>query len=209
MRIADDTSKYVPCPDLGTRCIVRSDVKHFAGICALTVVCSSVVLGQTVAVPAKWVGTWALNVPKSTFGTILIPGAPVGFTVGSQTLIIKQTAREIRLSGETVFSDSNGSHSGHDDNSLSLDGRETVVGPISLSFSRIDDSTFDIVSKVNISNRNLGEVSRFSFSSDGRTLTETKTQTEREVVPEGVDKITGAVIRTSTSVLVFNKIPEK
>ncbi|MBZ5632491.1 MAG: hypothetical protein LAO55_05115 [Acidobacteriia bacterium] len=162
-------------------------MKHFAGVCALTVY-GSLVLGQTVAVPAKWVGTWALNVKTSTFGTILIPGAPVGFTVGSQTLSIKQTAQEIRLSGETVFSDSNGSHSAHDDNSLSLDGRETVVGAISLSFRRIDDSTFDIVSKAKINNRNFGEVSRFSFSSDGGTLTETKTQTEREVVPEGVDK---------------------
>jgi hypothetical protein len=167
------------------------------------------VLGQTAAVPTKWVGTWALDVPKSTFGTILIPGAPVGFTVGSQSLSIKRTAREIRLSGDTVFSDISGSHSSHDDNSLSLDGRETVVGPISLSFRRIDDSTFDIVSKISISGRDFGEVSRFSFSSDGRTLTETKTQTEREVVPEGVDKNAGAVIRTSTAVLVFNRIPEK
>jgi hypothetical protein len=170
--------------------------------------CSSVVLGQTAGVPTKWVGIWALNVQKSTLGTILMPGAPVGFKVGGQVLRIKQTTRGIRLTGETVFSDSNGSHSSHDDNSLSLDGRETV-GPGSLSFRRIDDSTFDIVSKVNISGRNLGEVSRFSFSFDGRTLTETKTQTVREVVPEGVDKSTGAVIRTSTSVLVFNRIPEK
>ena len=78
-------------------------------------------------------GTWSLNVPKSTFGTILLPGF-VGVKVGSQTLSIKRTAREIRISGETVFSDGNGSHSSHEDNSLSLDGRETVVGPISLSF---------------------------------------------------------------------------
>ena len=184
-------------------------MKYFAGVCALTVVCSFVALGQPAAVPPKWVGAWTLDVPKSTFGRILVPGAPVGFTIDSQTLNIKQSTREIRISGETVFADSTGSHSGHDDNSLSIDGRETVVGPISLSFRRIDDSTFDIVSKINISNRNLGEVSRFSVSPDGRTLTETKTQTEREVVPEGVDKTTGAVIRTSTAVLVFNKIPEK
>jgi hypothetical protein len=138
-----------------------------------------------------------------------MPGAPVGFKVESQTFSIEQTTREIRFSGETVFSDSNGTHSVHEDSSLSLDGRETVAGPVSLSFRRIDDSTFDIVGKVDISSRNLGEVSRFSFSSDGRTLTETKMQTEREVVPDGVDKTTGAVIRISTSVLVFNKIPEK
>jgi hypothetical protein len=184
-------------------------VKHFVGICALTVVCSSAVLGQTSAVPTKWMGTWALNVQKSSFGTTLLPGAPVGFKFGSQTISIRQSAVEIRLSGETVFSDTNGTHSAHDDNSLSLDGRETIVGPVSLSFRRIDDSTFDIVSKANISGRNFGEVSRFSFSSDGRTLTETKTQTEKEVVPEGVDKTKGAVIRSSTSVLVFSKIPEK
>jgi hypothetical protein len=154
------------------------------------------------------VGTWALNVQKSTFGTILLPGF-AGFKAGSQTLTIKQSAGEITLSGETVFSDSRGSHSSHDDSSLSLDGRETVAGPVSLSVRRIDDSTFEIVSKANISKRNFGELSRFSFSSDGRTLIETKTQTEREVVPAGVDESTGAVIRASTSVLVFNRIPEK
>lgn len=120
-------------------------------------------LDPTAAVPIKWVGRWALNVQNSTFGTILIPGAPVGVAVG-QTLSIKPTAREIRLSAETVFSDNNGSHSSHDDTSLSLDGRENLVGPVSPSFRRIDDSTFDIVSKINISNRNVGEVSRFSFS---------------------------------------------
>lgn len=183
-------------------------MKHFAAISALTVICSSAVLGQTAALE-KWVGTWALNILKSTFVTALLPGAPVGFKFGSQTISIRQSAVEIRLSAETVFSDTNGSHSNHDDNSLSLDGRETVVGPISLSFKRIDDSAFEIVSKATISGRNFGEVSRFSFSSDGKTLTETKTQTEREAVPEGVDKTAGAVIRTSTSVLVFNRISEK
>ena len=147
--------------------------------------------------------------PKIDLRDDLVPDAPVGFKVGSQTLSIKQTAQEIRLSGETVFSDSNGSHSAHDDTSLSLDGKEALVGPISLSFRRIDDSTFDIVSKININSRNFGEASRFSFSSDGRTLIETKTQTEREVSPEHVNNATGEVIRTSTSVLVFSKVADK
>jgi hypothetical protein len=90
---------------------------------------------------------------------------------------------------------------------LSLDGRETVAGPASLSFRRIDDSTFDIISKLNTRNNNIGEVSHFAISSDGRTLTETKTQTQREVVPEGADTTKGAVIKTSTSVLLFSKTP--
>lgn len=127
----------------------------------------------------------------------------------SQTLNIKEAARKIRLFGDTVMSDSSGPRSSHDDNSLSLDGRKTVIGIVSLSFKRIDDSTFDIVSKLNIPNRNLGEVSRFSFSTDGSTLTETKTQTEREVVPEGAGKTTGAVIKTSKFILVFHKISER
>lgn len=40
------------------------------------------------AVPTAWTGTWVLNVPKSTFGPILLPGAPEGFKVVSQTLKI-------------------------------------------------------------------------------------------------------------------------
>jgi hypothetical protein len=182
-------------------------MKRWAGAWILTIAGGSALLGQTGAVPAKWIGTWELDVQKSIFGTSLFPGAPAGLKIASQTLRIEQTAREIRLSGDTVVSDSGGSHSGHDDNSLRLDGKETVIGPFSFSFKRIDDSTFDIASKLNSGDRNLGEVSHFAISSDGRTLTETKTQTEREVVPEGADKSAGAVTKTSTFVLVFNKIP--
>jgi hypothetical protein len=137
-----------------------------------------------------------------------MPGLPADLAIVSQTLRLEQIDRAIRLSGETVTSDKSGSHSSHDDNSLSLDGKETAVGPISLSFMPIDASTFEIVSSLNIKDRNLEEVSRFSFSSDGRTLIETKTQTEREPGPESADKATGAVIRTSISVLVFSKLPE-
>jgi hypothetical protein len=182
---------------------------QFVGICALTVVCSSAMLGQTVAVPAKWIGTWALNVSKSTFGAILVPGVPANLAIVRQSLRLEKTAGAIRLSGDTVVSDNTGTHSGHDDNRLSLDGKETVVGPVSLSFRPIDDSTFEVISKLNIGNRDLGEVSRFSFSPDGSTLTETKTQTERELVSEGADKTTGAVIKTSTFVLVFGRVREQ
>jgi hypothetical protein len=173
------------------------------------VVCRTVLLGQTVSVPAKWIGTWELNVSKSTFGKILVPGAPPDLAIVSQRLRIEQSDQAIRLSGDTVMSDSGGPHSGHDDTALSLDGRETVLGPFSLSFRPIDGSTFEVTSKVNIPGSNVGEVSRFSFSPDGRTLTETKTQTEREAVPEGADKTAGAVIKTSKFVLVFSKVPEQ
>ena len=88
-----------------------------------------------------------------------MPGLPVGFAVLDQKLRLQRSARANRLSGDTVFRESNGSHTGHDDNSLNLDGTETVNGLVSLSFRRIDDSTFEIVSKLKINDRNLGEVS--------------------------------------------------
>jgi hypothetical protein len=51
-------------------------------------------------------------------------------------------------------------------------------------------------------------LSHFSMP-DGRSLTEMKTQTEREAVAKGADKSSGAVIKTSRSVLVFAKVPSK
>ena len=62
----------------------KNAVKHFVGICVLALVGSSCVLGQTASVPTKWIGTWTLNIQKSTFGAILMPGVPVGLTIVSQ-----------------------------------------------------------------------------------------------------------------------------
>ena len=137
-----------------------------------------------------------------------MPGLPAEFAILSQKLRIEKSARTIRLSGDTVFRDSSGSHSTHDDTNLTLDGMETVIGPVSLFFRPIDDSTFEVISQLR-NNRNLGQVSRFSFSPNGTILTETKTQTEREIVPEGADKIPGAPARTSISALVFSKQLER
>jgi hypothetical protein len=165
-------------------------------------------LGQTHAVSSKCIGTWRLNTQKSTFGAILAPGAPAVLTVLSQTLRIEVTRQTIRLSGETVVSDAEGSHSGQDDNSLNLNGQPTIAGPVSLSFRRVDDLTFEIVSTLRIGEQSFGEVTRFSFSSDGKTLTEKKTQTESEAAPSGADPARSAVIRSSISVLVFDKVPK-
>jgi hypothetical protein len=171
------------------------------------VIISVAVLGQKADI-AKWVGTWELDVQKSSFGKILVPGAPVDFTLLSQRTRLEQATDRLKISADIVYSDTNGSHKVHEENSLSLDGQETVIGPASLSFRRIDDSTFDIISRLNTKNTNIGEVSQFAVSSDGQTLTETKTQTEREGVPEDAEKNSGAVIRTSISVLVFHKLPD-
>jgi len=154
-------------------------VKRLAGICLFESVCFAV-LSQTGPVPARWTGAWVLNIQKSTFGEILIPGVPVDLKIIRQTVGIEQTATDIRISGDTVVSDGSGSHSAHEDNRLKFDGTAAIIGPASLSFRRIDDFAFDILSALNIPDHNLSEVSRFVFSPDGRSLTETKTQTERE-----------------------------
>jgi len=164
-------------------------------------------ISNWIAKPAKWVGRWNLNVEKSTFGTPLAPGTPAGLKITAQSLRFEQTAGEVSLSGDTVYSDSNGSHSSHDSNKLSLDGQPTVLGPISLSFRGIDDFTFEIVSQLAIPGHTIEEVSRFSISSDGKTLTETKTQTEKGL-PKAAESADAAV-KTSTSVLVFSRLADQ
>ena len=184
--------------------VLSGNAKQFVAILTLAMIGASALLGQADSASAKWVGRWALDVEKSTFEAPLLPGGPSPLTVVSQMLRIDQGERNIRLSGETVYSDNSGTHSAQDETSLSLDSTPTFRGPISLSFRRITDSSFEIVSQASIRERNLREVSHFAISSDGGTLIETKTQTERE---GGADKNTPRVIRSSVSVLVFIRKP--
>ena len=177
----------------------------FAAIvgCVLLMLLGPAVLQAQETNGGRWIGAWTLNVPQSTFGVPLAPGIPPGFMVVSQTLTIEQTAQQFRLFGETVYSDVGGSHTAMDDNQLSLDGTPTRRGPISLTFRLLDNSTFDIVSEVTLGARRLSEVSHFSVSADGQTLTETKTQTERS--PGAATDTPGGTGRRSTSVLIFGR----
>jgi hypothetical protein len=168
------------------------------GGCSLLLAAGAVLLAQPKA-QERWLGTWTLDPQRSTFGTSLVPGAPAGLSIVSQILTIKQTEREIQLAGETVLSNSDRTF--HDDTRLSLDGKETIAGPISLSFKQIDDANFEIVSRSRTST--LTELSRFAFSADGKTLVETKTQTD--TAGPGADKGANPSIRISVTVLVFNR----
>jgi hypothetical protein len=186
-----------------SRGLFKNASKQFFSIALCATIGGVALLGQAATAPQKMSGQWALDVEKSTFGTPLAPGMPAGFKITGQTLKIDPTEREIRLSGDTLYSDSRGPHSAHDNNTLSLDGKATVLGPISLSFRAVDDSAFEILSQLKAPGRNIEEVSRFSISSDGKTLTETKTQTEKGN-PD--DK---AAIKSSVTVLVFRRLPEQ
>lgn len=177
---------------------------HLLRTSVLVFVSALAAFSQAATVPAKWIGTWTLDLKKSTLAPIWGPGLPEGVTPVSQTLKIEETSGQIKLSGDTVLT---GLQPVHDETSLNLDGKQTVIGyGESVSFRKIDDSTFDIIAKVNSKDtgNHVGE-NRFVFSPDGKTLTETKTHTEREVVPDGADQTKSPLIKTSTSVLVFSK----
>jgi hypothetical protein len=181
-------------------------MRTLARVCLLTLVGSSVVLGQVDSVPAKWIGTWALSLPESKLGQLWGPGVPEGgLTFTGQTLKLAVTAWHLRIAGDTVTAELG---SLYEESDVNLDGAETVVPPDArISFRRISDSTFDLIVKVN--NKDIGNhvgENRFVFSADGKTLTETKTHTEREVVADGTDQTKGTAIRTSTTILVFHKI---
>jgi len=184
----------------------RTDMKGLVLICCLFVARGSVVLGQA-SRPAEWIGTWTLNVEQSTFGAILFPGASPGLKIISQTVRIDESAGALKISGDTVFSDETGSHSVHEESTLDLNSRESRLGPGSLSFKQIDGLAFDIISHLDTNGpTTFGEVSHFAVSPDGKRLTETKTQTERASAVERPDGTsTNAVIRTSKSILVFDR----
>jgi hypothetical protein len=179
-------------------------VKHLIGICVLAAIASSVMFGQTAAVPAEWIGVWTLSPQDSRFGSVWGPGIPDGLTVTSQTLKISATSSHIKIVGDTRTPEF---AILHEESDVSLDGKETVLSPgVTISFKRLDETSFDIIVQGN--NKEIGNQvgeNRFVFSVDGKTLTETKTHTQREVVPEGNDQTKGAAIRTSVSILVFHR----
>jgi len=162
--------------------------------------------GQPGPFSERWIGTWSLDIGKSTFGSILIPGVPADMTIVRQTLRVERAGEKIRLSGETAVRLSGNTITSQDDTALSLDGREYNVGPAALAFRPVDSSAFEILSRLKVNDKEYQEVSRFVFSLDGKTLTETKTQTERSDAPGRGDKgKKDEAVRTSITILIFSR----
>jgi len=146
-----------------------------------------------------WIGTWKLNPAKSNIGVFAALGPTLKLV--NQTLKFEETGGRLKLIGDTVLSDGSSSH---EEETLDLDGKETILSDRTISSRRIDGTHFEIIVKVASKTANGVGVNRFELSEDGKTLIETKVQTNRGVVPEGTDPSKG-VIGTSTSVLVFDK----
>ena len=152
---------------------------------------------QNDTVPNTWLGVWKLNAAKSSFDERTL------VKITDQTLTISATQKELTIMGDTTLPDG---RRVAETSKVQLDGTETVVAAnVIASFKRIDDRSFELTITARIpAGIGIG-VNRFVFSSDGKTLTETKTQTLRAAVPKGNDPEKAAVIRTSKSVLVFEK----
>jgi len=140
-------------------------------------------LAQAATVPPAWLGTWMMIPEQSTFDA----RAPV--KAAGQTLDIGANGARMHIASDTVLPD--GRHV-TDMVDLNLNGTPQTIGDgIVVSFTRNDDRSFDIVVRVSAATGTGLGTNRFSFSADGRVLTETKTQT-----------VGG---NTSTSVLVFER----
>ena len=152
-----------------------------------------VVFAQAASTPDLWLGRWTMDPAKSRVGAIFGPGVPDGLTLTSQSITIENVSGQIRITGDTVLSDG---RSAHDVVEASLDGKPVSMAPgVTASFTRIGDLTFEVLVKMR--NQDGGDqigVNRFVVSPDGKTLTETKVHTQ-----------TGAIDRSSTSVLVFTR----
>jgi len=175
-------------------------MRHYAAA-GILLALSSQAFGQSYS--ENWTGTWKLDIDKSTFGLILFPGVPPGMTIVGQTLKIERADQNIRLSGESAVKLSKNVISNPEDTSLRLNGDETNLGPAVLAFRPVNPFEFEILSRLQVKDTKYQEVSRFVFSTDGKTLTETKTQTQRAVAPDGGGKAKVASIRSSTTVLIF------
>jgi hypothetical protein len=152
---------------------------------------------QNDTVPNTWLGVWKLNAAKSSFDERAL------VKITDQTLTLSATQKELTIKGDTTLPDGRRLA---ETSKVQLDGRETVVAPnVIASFKRIDDRSFELTITARTPAGNGIGVNRFVFSPDGKTLTETKTQTLKAAVPEGSDPEKAAVIRTSKFVLVFEK----
>jgi hypothetical protein len=136
------------------------------------------------------------------------PVAPESLTIKGQTFEITAANNGVKVIGDTVTAELGALHEVFD---LNLNTGEIAAPPVpglSIKFKRIDDMAFDIVLSVNSTDfGNHVGVNHFVFSADGKTLTETKTHTQRELTPPGEDQSEGAVIKTATSILVFHRPP--
>jgi hypothetical protein len=115
-------------------------------------------------VPPAWLGTWTLNVGKSTY----VPGPPPyrrgTFAVRAQGDEVTVVYDLVRPRGGVTHMEWTGRFDGRD---YPVQGVEAVV---TNAYVRLDDRTYDIVVKLD---GRVTATSRVVLSADGRTMTTT------------------------------------
>ena len=143
--------------------------------------------------PAKlWLGTWKLDLQGSRLDERMLQ-------IEGQVLRIEVAENVLVITGDTTLP---GGRNVLEVARVAMTG-ETTLGPADakISFRRVDDQRFEI--RVQSRSPSGGEVvgtNRFEFSTSGRMLTETKTQTF-SVEPAGTTSKATPV----SSVLVFER----
>jgi hypothetical protein len=143
------------------------------------ILCGPFAFGQIATAPSSLDGTWALS-PQDSH-------TPPGLKITSGTLDIASAAGRITITS-IVTSEHESFQQEFD---LSLDGSGRRV-----SFKRIDDTSFDVIVRVN--NKTFGkyvEESHFVLSTNGDILTETISEVDPEI---------GTVLRTPSTLVFYN-----
>jgi hypothetical protein len=175
-------------------------MKRIAAGFLICLVATAALVGQRPSLD-KFVGTWELNVADSKIeSTELGPGVKVV----RQTIKIERTSTKLRIVSDTELSD--GRASRNETVELNLDGKPVVLVPGSTAlFTRIDNDAFEVVLRINNKDVNFLGRNRFVVSANDKILNETKTQQYRQVVSEDADLDAGTILKSSTSVLLFEK----
>ena len=146
----------------------------------------------------RWIGSWQLD-PTAIDRAALAAFGPVP---ADQSLRIRLTDETVEIAGETTLVDVPGVY--REDMSLRLDGTTTTRGPVTLSVTSFDDSSFEIRSSAVVQAETVTQISRFVVSTDGTTLTETKARTIRPA-----SSAAGTASRSPTVTLVFHRLPAR
>ena len=118
------------------------------------------------AQPPPWLGTWSVNVGKSTYSAAP-PFKRSTCTIESWQEGIRVTYDIVHLRGGTTHTEWTGRFDGKD---YAVEGIEDYV--ITNAYRTMDDRTYEVVQKVD---GIVSATARVSFSPDGRTMTMTTT----------------------------------
>ena len=132
------------------------------GLCLFLISTTGILFGQR---SEKWIGTWELNLEQSTFRNTEETEPPWK----SRTWAISAVAGGIRITDDLIPTKGSPIHQEY---TVTSDGAEVPLEQLpdfTISFNRVDDSTFELITKTESSS----STERFWVSPDGNSMTHT------------------------------------